>query len=260
MMYRHRKRYKARHADSVYGGKRITDWLESADRPEGMNQTGKKFFLELKDIDKRMARNNTILYFLLMEYGMQEMRTMMISTSRVRSLIYKIMVQLKGWKDDDGDEHPGHAVMPEWISVFQKNIDSFSRRADYVFAIIKKDLEETELYPYFREVGFDRLVDFGVRYPKDKDEQARQLKEEIEQWNAEHQDEVDAHMAVMAPQIQARDAHRKKVAEDRAAEKQARRLAKKAETAEVREIRENNRKYWKQVKKENRDFERYYIN
>ena len=258
MMYRARKKYKARRDKDAYGRKQITDWFECPDRPEGMNQTAKKFFLELKDIDKRMARNNTILYFLLMEYDMQEMRTMMISTSRVRALIYKIMVQLKGWKDDDGTEHQGHAVMPEWIQVFRKNIDSFSRRADYVFTIIQKNLEETELYPYFREVGFDRLVDFGVRYPKDKDDQARQLKEEIEQWNAEHQEEIDAHMAVMAPQIQARDAHRKKVAEDRKAEKQAIRLAKKAETAEVREIRENNRKYWKRVKKENREFEKYY--
>lgn len=257
--YRKRRRYKRRDNLSLTTGKRMNDWIDDPDRPEGMNQAAGFFYRELKDVDKHLARNNTILWFLLTEYGMTDMRQMMISTSRMRGLVYKLMIQLKGYRDDDGKEYLGHAVTQEYVPAFKRDIANMRNRVEHVFFIIKKDLEETELYPYFREVGFDRLIDFGVKYPKDNKEQVGQLKSEVEEWNAEHRDEVDAHMSEMAERIQNRDKHREQVAEDKKAEKLAKRLAKKAQTAEVREIRENNRKHEIRERKMRREFERYYI-
>lgn len=258
MSYRNRVKRKWRNHENVFGGKTVYDWLYDRDRPEEMNYASRDFFLELKDVDKRLARNNTILYFLIKKYDMNVMQSMLISTSRIRGLISALLYGLKGYRDKDGTEHPGHAVTQEWIPVFQRTIKGFEKRCDHVFLIIKKDLEETELYPYFQNVGFDRLVDFAIKRNSSDDEQVEQLVREIAEWNAEHPEEVNAYMASIADRIHNRDEHRKMIKEQEEAEKWVRRNMRKQSNAELREMRQNNRAHEARKRKIERSFERYY--
>lgn len=250
-----------RHYDTrdVYGRKRINEWFDDKQRPTGMNQRGKDFFLELKDVEKHYSRNAVIVFFLISRYGVRDLYEMQASIRRVKGLIAKTRIELKGIKDVEGNviAEP-HAVTKEWEPVFRRTIDSLRRRAEYNFLIIKKDLEETKVYPYFEAVGFDRLIDFSVKYAGKEDEQADQLEEEINEWNACHQEEITAHMEKMAEQIRNRDAHRQKVKETNKAERDARRAAKKEADAEVREIRKNQQAYRRRQKMIDRSFERYY--
>lgn len=243
-----------RKSKDIFGALRVTDWLNDADRPEGLNKVGADFFREIKDIKQRYKRNNIILYFLIVNYGMgEDLRSMLHSSKDQGNLMYKVMMELKG-----DEEHPGHAVTRKWEGVFRRDIAKFDRRADHIFRIIGENLKLTELYPYFQTVGFDRLVDFGVRYAGGDEGQADQLQREITEWNAEHREEIKAHMEEVAPLIAARDAHRQKVIEDGKAEKKARRLARQMATAEVREIRENEKKHRKEENRANRMFARYW--
>ena len=250
-----------RKSEDIWGRKRATDWFDDKTRPEGRTIVGDGILLAFKDVDKRMARNNTILYFLLTKYNLENMRVMMVSTSKTRDLVYKFMVQLQGSTSDDGTEHPAYAVTQEWAPVFRRDLRSMRNRTEHVFRIICENLVETELYPYFEAVGFDKLIEFASEYSlfdDGKDALADQLQREIEEWNADHQEEIKAHMEKVAPLIAARDAHRQKVIEDNKAEKRSRRIARQLETAEVREIRENTKRRQKEERRANRMFARYW--
>lgn len=225
----------------------VNNWMDEPKRPEGMNRRGKEYFLEVKQLDKEFARNNILLFFFVTRYGMGDLRTMMRSGKRQRELIYSLMKDLKKY-----------AVTEEWDKVFRREINNLDKRCKHVFFILKDNIRLTELYPYFQETGFDRLVDFGVRYANADDSAADQLEKEIAEWRAGHEKEIAEHMASVAGEIAARDEHRRRVAEQDKAEKEARRLARKAANAEVREIRENNRRYAMRKRKIERSFERYY--
>lgn len=243
-----------RRNEDIWGTKRITDWFNDAERPEGMNRRGADYFYQIKDIKQKFIRNNIILYFLITRYGMgDDLRSMLHSSKEQGKLMHKALKELKG----DG-EHPGYAVTQQWDAVFQKDIAKFKKRADYVFRIIEENVKLTELYPYFQTIGFERLVDFGAKYAGGDTEQADQLQREIEEWNADHQEEIKAHMEEVAPLIAARDAHRQKVIEDTKAERRSRRIARQLETAEAREIRENAKRRQKEERRANRMFARYW--
>lgn len=231
----------------AYGRKRIVDWFNETERPEGMNRTGQAFFYEIKDVEKRFSRNNIILFFLLAKCGVEDMRTLMVSSSKQKKLIVKIKIQLKNY-----------GVTQEWREVFRRDIDGFNKRADHVFRIIKENVRLTPLYPYFEAVGFERLVDYSVRYQGGENEQAEQLQKEIEEWNAEHPKEIASHMESVAEEIANRDAHRLRVKEMDRAEKEARRILKRKADAEVREIKRNNKAYASRQRRVEKSFERYY--
>lgn len=252
---RQKRRYRSRtHSiGDIYGRRRIVDWFDVKDRPAGPNRIGLEFFRELKEIDKMFARNNTILFFLISRYGMNDMRKMMVSNLSIRSLMYKIRMQIKG-----DAEHEGHAITQEWIPIFRRDVDAFRRRAEYVFFIVQADLKETELYPYFEAVGFERLLDFGIMYRGGDDEQAEQLEKEIDEWNESHCEEVEAYMDSISEQIRNRDEHRRKVKEAASEEKAAERRKRKEATEEAKEIRRNNEAYAKRVRRIERSFQRYY--
>lgn len=229
----------------IYGNLQMTAWLDEKDTPEGTNRIALEVFRELKDIDKRMARNNIIMFFLISRYGM-DLWAQMTSTKKQREIVSAVKKKIKG---DERRQIPGHAITAEWVPVFQRNIQSLRRRANRVFGSIKVNLEETELYPYFATVGFDRLVDFSAQYPEDKEAQAKQLQREIEEWNSEHREAIDNYMASIAERIANRDARKARIAEDEKAEKEARRLARKMANAEVKEIRANEKAHKKRDRK-----------
>lgn len=232
---------------NVYNQTTMRTWMNTPDRPEGMNQRGKNYFLELKQIDQEFKRNNVILYFLVTRHSVNDLRKAMYSGKKQRQLIYSVMEQLKAYQ-----------VSSKWERVFQRDIRNLANRADYVLLIIRENLRLTEMYPFFEAAGFERLIDFGIKYAEGDDDAADQLQREMDEWNAGHQEDIRRHMEETEEERQNRDKRRQKIAEDRASEKLAKRLAKKAAKAEAREIRENHRKYESRRKRVERSFDRYY--
>ena len=225
----------------------VNIWMNTKDRPEGMNKRGKKYFLEYKTVEKEFGRNNVILYFLITRLGMNECYSMLSSGRKQKSYIRAVKVQLKEY-----------AVTEEWEKDFERDLNSLKRRCRHVFRIIQENIRMTEQYLYFQTIGFDRLTDFSVAYAKGEDEAADQLEKEIAEWNDAHRDAIDRYMESIKEERDNMIRHREKVAEDDKAEKKARREAKKAQTAEVREIRKNREKYRKHQRKIEKEFEQYY--
>lgn len=229
-----------------YSRKRINDWTKE-DRQEGMNRRSARYFLEFKEISQEFSRNNAILYFLIKQMGMTELSGIFGSHIKQKRLVRAVMADLKQY-----------AMTEDWEKAFDLDIRMLRERTRYVFAIIKANIKLTELYPYFEQVGFDKLMDFSVKYNDGDDEAADALREEIEKWNAEHQDEIKAHMDATAEERENLIRYRARIAEDNKAEKKARRLARKAQNDEVKEIRRNAEKHRKHRMKVEREFNRYY--
>lgn len=229
-----------------YGVKRMTDWLH-AERQEGMNQRSARYFLELKEIRQEFGRNNAILFFLIKEMGMKELNSLLGSHVKQKKLVGAVMTDLKQY-----------AMTEDWEKVFNREIRNLRERTRYVFAIIKANIKLTEIYPYFDQVGFERLMDFSIKHNDGDDNADDELREEILAWNAEHQDEIKAHMEATAEERENLIRHRARIAEDTRLEKQARKIAKKAENEEVKEIRRNSKRHMKQKKKIERDFDYLY--
>lgn len=230
-----------------YGRRRVNDWINLPDRPEGMNRRSQRYFLEFKVIEKEFARNNTILYFLIKRMGMHELTGLFGSCQKQKKLVQATKLELKRY-----------AMTQEWERVFDQDVASLHRRTEYVLYIIKANLKLTELYPYFEAEGFAKLMDFAVKPLEDRDETDAELRKDIAEWNACHQEEIRKHMEDTAEERENLMSYRARIAEDNRKEKEERKTAKREAKAELKEIRDNNRKYLKRKHLIDRSFAGYY--
>lgn len=231
----------------IYGRKTIQSWLDDKRRPKGCSQLNMEYFRELKQYEREFSRILIITYFLMQECKITDVRQMFYSAKKQKNLIAAIQIGLRQYM-----------VTQEWQKTFQMTFGNFRRRLDHVFRIIQENIRLTENYPYFQDVGFDRLIDFSVEYPKDHDTCNKRLLEEIANWNAEHPEEVKHHMEKVKTEIENRDRHRAEVREAVRIEKEMRKQAIKAENAEIREMKRNEQEYQKQKRKTDRMFEYIY--
>lgn len=230
-----------------YYRKRINDWLNDTKRDMGCSRKQVEYFRELKQCDSEFARIGVITYFLTTRLEIEYARTMMMSAIKQRKFIYRILVDLKKYRVD-----------PEYDRAFELDIKGLQRRCEYVFKICKEDLRLTEYYPYFETVGFERLLDVKLEYNENKESELDVILPDLNEWEADHQAEIAAHMETVREEIEIRDRHKAKVAAKEKAEKEAAKAKKKAERDEIKEIKKNAEAYRKQQRKLDKEFERYY--
>lgn len=229
-----------------YGRKTVNDWMNNWQRPKQPNRKNLYWLREVNQCDREISRNLIVLYFIITQLGV-DLHGLMASEKRQRTLLHALRAELKKY-----------GVEEKWEKIFSYDISSIHRRREYVFLIIKENLRLTKHYPYFDKIGFDRLMDFTVDYGKNAEEKTNTLKADIEQWEAEHADEIAEYVKSIAEEKANLEKHREQIASTTKAEKEARRMARRMENAEVKEIRENERKYRSRQKKIDRSFERYW--
>lgn len=231
----------------IYGRKTIQTWMDDKRRPKGCTALNMEYIRDLKQYEREFSRIIIICYFLLKECKMGDVRQMFFSAKKQKEFIYAVKYDLKKY-----------IVTDEWQKVFQRDFQKLRNRLDHVFRIIQENIRLTDMYPYFQDVGFDRLIDFSIEYPKDNDACASQLLSEISDWKAKHPDEVEAHLQKVQPEIEIRDRHRAEVRESARIEKEIRKAARKAENAEIREMKQNEHKRQVEKRRVDRMFDYLY--
>lgn len=212
---------------------RVNDWLDDKTKKEGCTKKQVELLREYKQLFAEFGRIGVLAYFLTVRLGVTDCQKMMMSVSDQRDYIYSVMCDLKKYSLDN-----------DLVPMFRKNIKSLRHRVDHVFRICtEENLRLTKYYPYFKETGFDQLIDFNLKYSDGPDSVLDVLIPKIEAWNAEHQDDIDKHMESVQHEIEVRDAHRQKIRDEIKAEK-----AKAAE--ERRKAREDLKDIKKFHKKE----------
>lgn len=228
----------------AYGSKNMKTWLNDDKRPKGCNAKNVEYLRELKSILPEFSRVGVLTYFLVTRLGVQDARTMMSSARKQKDLIVAVILDLKRY-----------AVTKDYEPAFERNFRSLRKRCDYVYAICKADLTLTKHWPYFSGVGFEKLLDFDIRYTGKDTSVLDWLIPDMEQWEVEHTDEINAHLESIRPELEAKAKHQEEVKAKEKAEKEAIKAKKRAENAEVREIRENARKEAVRKRKIERELE-----
>lgn len=229
-----------------YGARRINDWLVMKKNPIG-NPRNIEYIRELNQLFREFKRIAIITYMLKTRFGIEDVQSMLSSATKQRDFVYAVKLQVKEY-----------GVDPEWDRVFDHDIDSMKRRVAYVFRVMADIIKLTELYPYFRAVGFERLVDYGFQYPNESDKATEVLAREIAEYNKKHPEEVAEHMRSTQAERDARDRHRQKIAEQTKLEKESNRLAKKLMRQEEKEIKENAKKEKRRKAIIDKSFARYW--
>lgn len=226
--------------------KEINAWLDDEDRPLGTNTQNLIRLRAIKQLSKLLGRNSAVAYFLICEYGMKELHTLLVSCTKQRRLCEAVIVDLKKY-----------IVEPEWRPAFDLFEDNIEKRANHCFRIIQEVIRLTELHPYFSEVGYEDLLDFTKRTIGDNSRD-QMLKEAIAKYAEENPEKIAAYMRSIEHEIRARDeriARRRQEAED---EKAAKKRAKEMAKEEAEEIRKNEEAHRKRARQIERSFERYY--
>jgi len=161
----------------------IDTWMEQKNRSKGANKYNMEFLRKLKECDNAFAKLSTMNYFLVSNYDLNNCRILLSSTARERKFLYAARCQLKEY-----------AVDPEWVKPIRYNIKKIQDRIEHVLKITIENLRLTDLYPYFVAHGFDILTDFETRMSSDLGTPLDILLPLIEEWNAEHREEITRHM------------------------------------------------------------------
>lgn len=227
--------------------KTIRQWLNDKTRRKGCTKHNVHYLREYKGADAELSRIAVITYFLKVRLGINDCNTMMRSARKQRDLLWVVICDLKVYR-----------VEAEDVSAFEHDLRSIQRRCAHVFRIVVENVRLTEYYPFFREMGFDILLDFGRVFHDGEDSALDKLLPEIESWNAKHKEDIAQHMESVRREIEIRDAHRAMVEAKAKAEKEARKQAKREENAEIREMKKNAEKYRVQERKFERSINRYY--
>lgn len=230
-----------------YNRLRVQNWMNDPDKVAGMNRRAARYFLEFKEIEREFSRNNTILFFLISRMGMKELSALLGSSRKQKKLVSAVKMTLKDY-----------SVEQKWEPIFRQEIRKLHERTAYVLYIIRENIKLTELYPYFSSVGYDKLMSLSAKRTESDEGDFNELQKDIEEWNAEHQEEIKKHMEDTAEERERMLAHRAVIREQERQEKAARRQKKKEENAEVKEIRANNRRYNARRKQIEKSFAHYY--
>lgn len=231
--------------DGIWGS--MKDWMSDPRREKGVCKEQIDFIRSLREIDDELGRVTTLTYFLLTRLKMEDARSMMRSAKNQRNLIWALTQDLKKYQ-----------VSKKWMPIFKRDISKLSKRAEFVYGICKEDLRLTKHWPYFSEVGFDKLLDFQTKFESFEASVLDVILPEMESWERDHQEEIQKHMESIADEIRIRDEHRAKVKEKERQEKEAAKRIKAEEKAEIREIEKNRKEELKRKRKLDREFERYF--
>ena len=234
---------KEQMAYDFYNRKTVENWLNDKRRPKGTSINNDVYRMLFTDLSCEFAKNNMITYFLIREKNMAVLYSMFQSGRKQRKLCKKLLIELEKYQIED-----------KWLRVFKSDTTMMRHRIEHVRKIIMENIRLTDTYPFFNEVGFERLLEFADNHPIKEEETGERLKEEIETWNAEHQEEIQAYMESIAEEKAIHDAYVAKVEADRKDEKEAKRAAKKAERDEIKEIKKNNEAYQKEKRRIDRSF------
>ena len=229
---------------SFYDRKRLNDWLNDKTREEGANNKSVEYLREMNQLIHELSKIGTLTYFLVTRLNVYDARQMLNSAGKQKKLVIVVKQDLKRYKVDK-----------KWEKTFEHDIASIQRRCDHVYKICQEDIRLTSHYPYFAHVGFDKLTDFNTAYSEDDETVLDWLIPEMEAWEENHRDEVEAHMESVKEEIRIRDEHKRKIAEKEKEEKEMRRAAKKAADAEVKEIKENRKKELARKRKLDRELD-----
>lgn len=209
---------------SFYGEKNISSWMHDQKRKKLKTVPDLyaiHYISELRKLQKQLARTAVINYFLLTRLGMTDCRSMTISAASQRKFCFAAIAELNTYELD-----------PKYHRPFDKNLEKIQRRIDHIYRITQENLRLTRYWPYFEAVGFDRLLNFPpVVYNENGGSMLDIIMPELEQWMAEHEEEVDKHMEKVQPEIDRIKAFREK----KAAEIKANKEAEKAEKKRLKE-------------------------
>lgn len=225
----------------------MSGWMDDPQRIEGVRREQIEYIRSLREIDEELGRVTTLTYFLLTRLGMKDARVMMTSAKKQRNLVWALMKDLKKYQ-----------VSPKWIPTFENDIPKLANRASHVYRICREDLRLTEHWPYFEEVGFEKLLDFETKFEDCEASVLDVLLPEMESWEKEHPEEIRKHLESVADEIRARDEHQAKVKEKERQEKETAKRIKAEEKAEIKEIEKNRKEELKRKRKLDREFERYF--
>lgn len=224
-------------------------WFDECNKhqvKEGCTKDNIALLGNVNEIISMNARNCAMLYFCLNTLKIDDVRTMYLSTMKQREFLKVAKGFLKRYKVED-----------KWVSTCKADVTKLYNRQSHIWLITRENIRLTEYYPYFQEVGFEKLLDFNLA-TYDVSDQLQYILEDFKNWKADNQDKVDKHMAEVETEIKARDDFRKRKEADKKAEKEAKKLAKKKADDEVKEIRENNRKFLERERRLEKSFARYY--
>ena len=225
--------------------KDLKEWLNDSSRKKGFNKYNLYFLREFKQADVEFAVNNQLLYFLVVKAGVFDNSRMMVSGRKQRNLINVSIRDLKTYELRDTD-----------IPMFKKTLKSLKKRIIWVTTITKENIRLTKYHPYFEAVGYERLIEYAWNKCGDPDlKWEEELLEEIEEYNNEHQELIEEHLASVAKEIEIRDSARKKRAEATKAEKEMAKLAKKVERDEIKEMKKYRHQYEVRERKLYREIE-----
>lgn len=228
---------------SVLDAKDFNDWRNDTTKKEGATRLNLEFLREIKQLEHELAGIGVILFFLVTRCDMWVMERMLRSAGKQRRLMGATAYDLKKY-----------ALDKKWEKVFKANCTRIRNRVDYMYRIIEENVRLTEYYPWYMAVGKERVQDFQHKYRGGEKESSDQLLEEIQDWNAEHEDEVKAYVESIAEEKEAYEDLKQKRADERKARKEALRMIRKHETAEVREIKENKHKHEVEERRKNREW------
>lgn len=233
--------------------KTVTDWLDYNQKLKGATKSNVTLLREYITIKEELSKLAIILFFLKAKLNIEYVRSMLSSAAKQGKYITAVIIGLKVYKVEKKHE-----------PIFKRDIEALYKRLDHIKLIIKEDVRLTEYGAYFEAVGYDILTVDKLPTAEEVEQIGKgntildYLESEANKWNEEHPNEVKAHLESIKPELEALAKHKEEVKAKERAEKQAEKERKKALTAEINEMKKNEKAYKSRQKAIDRSFERYY--
>lgn len=237
----------------LYGQRIIQDWIEDKRKSplkEGdISLLNVEYAMDMYRIKREFSRITTLNYFCMKrlsksKYEENNYRCMLNSAIKQRDFCWAVYCNLEEW-----------VVEPKWKRTFERDIKQLESRQQHVYRIVQENLKLTEYWPYFEAVGFERLLNFETEYREDPyDIVLDPLLTEIEAWNREHKDEVDAYMKKIQPELDRKIAFLARKEAMAEAEKEAERAKKKAAKDEEKMLKDQAKLNDRERRREEREF------
>lgn len=237
-----------------FGAYTINDWMNDNKKLplKGISLENAMWGADLRRAEKQLARTSTVTYFCMTRlaetaYEQNNYRTMMKSSVNQQKLCYSCALYLEKYEVD-----------PKYDKAFERDIKGIFKRCDHIYRIVQENLKLTRYWPYFDNVGFERLLDFEQVYSEDESSVLDVVLPEMEAWMNEHEAEIDAYMEKIQPEIDRKKAFLAKNAAAMKAEKEAAKAAMKAEKEEAKQRVAYDKERKKKAAKWDREYEKLF--
>lgn len=215
------KVYKGRTKSILYDS--IDNWMTDPKRYRGTSSLNVKYLRAIKELLHDNSVLGTLTYFVGVRLGVKPVIVMMRSASAQKNFLRSVYHELKEW-----------IVLPRHAPMFNKNIEKLQQRKEYIFKICKENIRLTPHHLYFEAIGYDKLLDFDTAYTDDNTSVLDPLLADMEVWEKEHADEIEAYMESIRPELERREAFKQRRRESYQAEKEKEREEKRAEREEIK--------------------------